>query len=77
MADATSSNSETGTEAFPQVPGYFVLPTDNNIIDAGRLLGDNARFFREPLQGIQVSTITGGVPDASDQLPEGTIVITS
>lgn len=77
MAEARSTTSEagSGSEGFPQVAGYFVLPSENNVIDAGRLLGDNAKFFRRPLDGIVAHTITGGVPDASDQLPEGTIII--
>lgn len=69
------AESGAKSEAFPNVPGYFILPADNDVIDVARLLGENARLFHGPLQGIQTSTITGGVPDASDQLPEGTIIL--
>lgn len=60
---------------FSPQTGYFILPAGDT---AGTVSGDTAdvaasrRFF----DGIQVSTITGGVPDASDQLPEGTIIVT-
>lgn len=30
---------------------------------------------RTATAGIQVSTVTGGAPDASDPLPEGTIIL--
>jgi hypothetical protein len=62
-------DAAAGPSTFaPRVPGVFILPNSNNVIDMARLVGGN-------VQGFVVETITGGVPDASDQLPEGTIII--
>ena len=78
MSDQSASAPQAAaSEISPRVPGYIILPTDNNVIDMAGLLGNNAaRLGRQPFQGILVSTITGGVPDASDELPEGTIIVT-
>jgi len=61
--DATAGSSNFA----PRVSGVFILPNSNNVIDMARLVGGNL--------GFTVETITGGVPDASDQLPEGTIIV--
>jgi hypothetical protein len=52
----------TSEEMSPRTPGLFRL-------SGGRVGMDAARV------AIEAVTITGGVPDACDQLPEGTIIV--
>lgn len=66
----------------PRIVGYFVLPGTNETVDASRMLARDPeaveKLAARPVRNsISVETITGGVPDASDQLPEGTIIIST
>jgi hypothetical protein len=68
VAPGASKSPSTVVSFAPRVPGFFILPNSNSVIDAARLLSGGAG-------GIVAETITGGAPDASDQLPEGTIIV--
>lgn len=64
----------------PRIVGHFVLPGTNEVIDVGRMLARDPQAADKLAQSpgrdaIRVETITGGVPDMSDQLPEGTIIV--
>ena len=61
-AGKRSTSRAAAKAVAPRVPGLFLVPSRFGVIDATRT-------------AIRVETITGGVPDASDQLPEGVIVV--
>lgn len=81
-AVAAGEPKDSVLDLAPRVAGYFVLPGTNEAIDVGRMLNRDPaateKLAAEPLRNsISAETITGGVPDASDQLPEGTIIVST
>jgi hypothetical protein len=67
-------------ELSPRIVGYFILPDSNSAIDVARMFARDPKAGEKLMEdpgrdGVVAETITGGVPDACDQLPEGTIIL--
>lgn len=79
-SDEPLANQSCLVDLSPRIAGYFVLPSRYDVIDVARILARDPeagpKLAENPRrQSIQSHTITGGVPDACDPLPEGTVIV--